>query len=205
MKSFFSRLHDSTQTGHSKSTPKESYKFWNPNGDPSENLRNPLIPTEMSRLLIQVIVAMERNEVQVEHPSLRILSQYCHWKTPLLAMLRLVHPLRENLTRLINLIQLYPHPNTPKSTLVHHPGQNLHDIEIPMMSNFRQLHRPPLGRIILLGLIRRVTFLPSPPDMVSPGANPHQHLHTRYGSLRILRRHPSRPKNVGRSHLNCKR
>lgn len=171
----------------------------------NENSRNQLIPTEMSRLLLQVPVTMERNEVQVGHPSLRILSQYCHWRTLLLAMLRLVHPLRENLTHLINLIQLYPHPNTQKSTLVHHPGQNLPGIEIPTMSNLRHLHHPPLGHIILLGLIRRVTFLPNPPDTDSPGANPHQHLHTRYGSLRILRRHPSRPKNVGRSHLDCKR
>ncbi|KAF8902065.1 hypothetical protein CPB84DRAFT_1846482 [Gymnopilus junonius] len=40
MKSFFSRLHD-TQTGHSKSASRDTYKFWIPNADPDRDSPKP--------------------------------------------------------------------------------------------------------------------------------------------------------------------
>ncbi|KAJ3513656.1 hypothetical protein NLJ89_g2834 [Agrocybe chaxingu] len=58
MKSFFSRLHDS-QTGHSKSASRETYKFWTPNADAERNAAR----------TVATSVETERPPLEIRPPS----------------------------------------------------------------------------------------------------------------------------------------
>ena len=199
MKGFFSRLHDSTQTGHSKSTSKDPYKIWTPAVDPEQEYAQPTITPGDVPAYTSTRQNVEKRSSSRPKPSYTVpIPSYEKYATTNAT----AGPSSEKIPDLGS----RANPNIPPAHYSRVPPQVTVKATSTRYRDYSSdANKPnPLLHLLHAHLSLReptpcMSILPRCPDMEIRGVNRHRLWHTRYGFRPISHHHQSKPMNDGKS------